>query len=166
VPVGFIRCYGLFWSAEEVTWFPRAKDADGPFELLGRINTKRPNLKVCDFRPQQGIYVLYDHYGPYYVGLTLRQPLGKRLKDHLLDHHAGMWDRFSWFGFRGVLNGCHPDGTRKLGNTPQQVLGSARSTMRDLETLLMQSLGTQHRGNVQKTKFIGAEQWTRLSRSS
>ncbi len=60
---GFIHAYGLFWSAHEVTWTGR-----GQFRLLGHIGTRRPD--VCDFRPQRGIYILHDDYGPYYVGLT------------------------------------------------------------------------------------------------
>jgi hypothetical protein len=150
---GFIRCYGLFWSAQEVNWFPR-RDG-GTFRLLGRRGKKQP--KVCDFRRQTGIYVLYDEYGPYYVGLTRDQPIGNRLRQHRLDRHEGKWDRFSWFGFRPVLRaGRFSDGTLGLGEVPQRLSVDSRSTIGDVEALLIQSLGTQHRGNWHEEHFASA----------
>jgi hypothetical protein len=158
---GFIRCYGLFWSVDEVSWF-RDSEVPGPFRLLGRIGHRARTLQVCDFRPQRGIYVLYDDYGPYYVGLTRKRPLGDRLKRHLLDHHAGRWDRFSWFGFRPVLKGRMADGTRGLGKLPERLITQSSATIGDIEALLIQSLGTQHRGNGMEMRFSGAEAWTQL----
>jgi hypothetical protein len=156
---GFIRCYGLFWSAEEVNWFPRSDG--GPFRLLGRRGKKQPS--VCDFRRQTGIYVLYDEYGPYYVGLTRKQPLGNRLKQHRVDRHAGKWDRFSWFGFRPVLRaGRLSDGTLDLGKVPERLSVDSRSTIGDIEALLIQSLGTQHRGNWHEEHFASALHWTQV----
>src|SRR4051794_2446776 len=105
---GFIQCYGLFWDVDEVVWSGR------DFRILGRIGSHGDSLRVCDFRNQVGLYVLYDDYGPYYVGLTRRQPLGNRIRTHLDDHHRGLWDRFSWFGFRGVRKVCCMDGTQAL----------------------------------------------------
>ena len=162
----FIRSYGLFWSADEVNWFPRSDPESGPFELLGRIGTKRGSLWVCDFRYQKGIYVLYDDYGPYYVGLTRRQTLGTRLRAHRnpRSRHARNWDRFSWFGFRDVSDDCYDDGTSVLGDLPTQLLADARSSMRDTETLLMRALGTHHRGNETKTRFVGADEWTQITK--
>ncbi len=99
-----IKSFGLFWSGTEVNWNP-GQGAKAAFRLLGRQGSNLPGLRVADFRYQQGIYILYGNYGPYYVGLTRKQGLGKRLKDHLLDHHQDKWDRFSWFGFCSVLKG-------------------------------------------------------------
>ena len=78
---GFIRCYGLFWSADEVQWTP-GRGQRHAYRLLGRIGQYRGKLEVCDFRTQRGIYVLYDHYGPYYVGLARDQAIGGRLRSH------------------------------------------------------------------------------------
>lgn len=158
---GFIRCYGLFWGADEIDWFPGAGRA-GQFRLLGRLGTNRPNLKVCDFRPQTGIYVLYDDYGPYYVGLTRETPIGDRLRQHRRDRHADNWDRFSWFGFRRVLERCLWDGSRDLGKVPKHLLTESRWTIGDIEALLIQSLGTQHRGNAVEMRFAAAEHWTQV----
>jgi hypothetical protein len=159
---GFVRCYGLFWSITEVDWF-RAPGVRR-FALLGRVGTRQPNFEVSDFRLQRGIYVLYDHYGPYYVGLTIKSPLGDRLKRHLMDKHADRWDRFSWFGFRPVLRGRHPDGTQGLGKVPDRLLTHSASTIQDMEALMIMSLGTQHRGNSHMEKFAAADEWTQVMR--
>jgi hypothetical protein len=150
----------MFWSVEEVNWFPGHTGAR--FELLGRRNKKSPALQVCDFRFQTGIYVLYDDYGPYYVGLTRHQPIGNRLRQHLVDAHAGKWDRFSWFGFRRVLTRTFPDGTRDLGKVPSRLLTDSRSTIGDIEALLIQSLGVHHRGNKHQERFASAEHWEQV----
>lgn len=155
---GFIRCYGLFWSADEVLWRPGAGNRSS-FRILGRVGERSPKLRVCDFRQQRGIYVLYDDYGPYYVGLCRKQGLGARLKQHLSDDHEGRWDRFSWFGFQRVLKSRETDGTQKLGRLPTRLLVDSMSTIGDIEALLIQSLGTQHRGNWNQMRFAAAEQW-------
>ena len=140
-------------------WSPGRGSRD--FRLLGRIGSNRPNLAICDFRNQRGIYVLYDDYGPYYVGLTRETPIGNRLRSHRKDRHAMKWDRFSWFGFRRVLQGTD-GGIRKLGKVPEHLLTESKWTIGDIEALLIQSLGTQHRGNVREMRFAAAQQWTQI----
>jgi hypothetical protein len=128
------------------------------------VRQYRPPLQVCDFRAQRGIYVLYDDYGPYYVGLSRDQDIGNRLRTHRRDHHANKWDRFSWFGFRPVLTSSFGDGTRKLGKVPQRLLTESKWTIGDIEALLIQSLGTQGRGNRQEMRFAAARRWTQVMR--
>jgi hypothetical protein len=159
---GFIHSYGLFWSADEINWFRNSERRDR-FRMLGRLGKRWPSLQVCDFRFQRGIYVLYDDYGPYYVGLTRVGTLGNRLKQHRTDSHAGNWDRFSWFGFAPVLKGPrYEDGTVALGKVPQRLLTDSRWAIRDLEALLIQSLGTQHRGNSHQERFAQGEHWEQV----
>ena len=159
---GFIRCYGLFWRRQEVIW-SRA-DGSGAYRLLGRLGTNAPKVQVCDFRAQRGIYVLYDDYGSYYVGLARNQAIGNRLRTHTRDVHADRWDRFSWFGFMQVLKRPLPDGTRDLGAPPHRLLTNSHWTIGDMEALLIQALGTQHRGNLQTMKFAAAQMWTQVMR--
>ena len=83
-----VTSYGLFWREDEIDWHPGGGVRDS-FRLLGRSGSHRGKIRVVDFRHQQGIYILYDEYGPSYVGLTRNQGLGKRLKDHKSDHLAG-----------------------------------------------------------------------------
>lgn len=154
----FIRSYGLFWSREEVNWRPGAGNR-GAYRLLGRRNERLPALQLADFRAQQGIYVLYDDYGPYYVGLAAKQAIGNRLREHTRDQHQHSWDRFSWFGFRGVLKATEPDGIQTLGSMPKELLASTSNTIRDVEALLMMTLGTVALGNVQSAKFTNADRW-------
>jgi hypothetical protein len=153
-----IRAYGLFWRADEIEWNP-GRGRAGEFRLLGRRGANRPTRRVADFRTQRGLYILYGDYGPYYVGLTRRQDLGKRLKDHLADHHANRWDRFSWFGFRQVLK-TTDDGLCKLKDLPSLSLGSPDDAIADMEALLIKALGLAH--NLKQMKFKSAQEWTQV----
>ena len=121
----FIKNFGLFWEVDEVEWNP-GKGARGAFRLIGRRGSNRPGLRLADFRYQQGIYILYSNHGPYYTGLTKKQGLGKRLKDHLSDEHGGKWTRFSWFGFCSVLTGKDDDNFCKLKNMAGIILDLQR----------------------------------------
>ena len=62
------------------------------FRLLGAIGKNKGSVRVADFRIQQGIYILYNEYGASYVGLTQKQGLGKRLKDHTADRLQDEWN--------------------------------------------------------------------------
>ena len=157
----FIKSYGLFWERVEVTWAPGAGNRDA-FRLLGRHKKQNPALRVADFRDQRGIYVLYDHYGPYYVGLATKRPIGNRLRDHTRDTHADSWDRFSWFGFRRVLKGRDPEGLSRLGEVPAKLVSDSDKTIGDVEALLIQTLGTMHRGNWHEEKFASADRWEQV----
>lgn len=157
----FIRSYGLFWRREDVEWAPGAGNAK-VFRLLGRKNSNLPSLQVADFRDQRGIYVLYDDYGPYYVGLARTQGIGNRLRSHTKDNHKDKWDRFSWFGFRRILMDTDQEGLQLLGTMPDQLLSGTSSTIGDIEALLMMSLGTIERGNTQTMKFKNADRWHQL----
>jgi hypothetical protein len=151
----------LFWSADEVEWNPGAGSSNR-FRLLGRIGQNKGKLQVCDFRPVRGIYVLYDDYGPYYVGLARDAGIGRRLRRHRNDSHRDKWDRFSWFGFQHVLASSLTDGTRQLGAVPTRLLTESKRTIGDIEALLIQALGTQHRGNSQEMRFGVARPWTQV----
>jgi hypothetical protein len=153
-----IRAYGLFWRADEITWSP-GKGKAGEFRLLGRRGTNLPTRRVADFRQQRGLYILYGDYGPYYVGLTKKQDLGKRLKDHLDDHHADRWDRFSWFGFRQVLKTTE-NGLCKLKALPSLSLGAPEAAIADMEALLIKALGLA--SNLNKMNFKSADEWTQV----
>ena len=139
----FIKNFGLFWRADEVEWTP-GKGARGAFRLLGRQGLNLPRLRLADFRHQQGIYILYGNHGPYYVGVTKKQGLGKRLKDHCMDSHAGQWDRFSWFGFRSVLVTRNPAGLCKLRHMAEVVVGNPNAVITDVEALLVRAMGLRN----------------------
>lgn len=154
----FIKSYGLFWRADEVDWNP-GQGKRGAFRLLGRRGINRPNLRISDFRHQQGIYILYGDYGPYYVGLTKRQGLGKRLKDHLTDGHAEKWDRFSWFGFCAVKKGKDDKGLCKLSELANTANGQPVRYITDVEALLIRSMGLN---NINHNNFCKADEWTQI----
>src|SRR5690606_17311858 len=99
-------------------------------------------------------------YGPYYVGLTRRQDLGKRLRDHQHDHHEGQWDRFSWFGFRSVSTARDPSGLQKLKTMTLKAYVDTSDAIADMEALLIWSLGL--RANVNWMHFKGAKRWEQV----
>lgn len=153
-----IRSYGLFWRASEIDWNP-GQGMKGAFRLLGRSGTYLPGLRIADFRHQQGIYILYGNYGPYYVGLTRKLGLGKRLKDHLTDNHADLWDRFSWFGFQSVLKTKDQDSICKLRNLSKVSLGETHKEIADIEALLIKAMGPS---NIAQMNFATAEEWVQV----
>jgi hypothetical protein len=154
-----VTSFGLFWRQSEIDWNP-GKGVKGSFRLLGRVGQNAGTLKIVDFRHQQGIYVLYDEYGPTYVGLTRKQGLGKRLKDHLGDRHAGAWDRFSWFGFTEISEEKDATGLLLLSSELEEVTEDRRTTIGDLEALLIQLMNP--RDNVSKMNFAGGERWYQI----
>lgn len=157
----FIRSAGLFWQRDEVNWSPGSGKRRA-FRLLGRVNENRGALRVADFREQRGIYVLYDDYGPYYVGLARDRDIGARLRDHTRDQHKDKWDRFSWFGFRPVQKQRDPEGLSKLGAMPKVLLTDANKTIGDVEALLTHTLGTTGRGNGQSMRWARADLWKQV----
>lgn len=155
-----ITSFGLFWRESEIDWNPDRGNRDS-FRLLGRIGAHSGTIKICDFRQQEGIYILYDDYGPNYVGLTRARGLGQRLKDHTTDRHAGKWDRFSWFGFKSVSEKPNKAGLRFLETGVDKVTSSKHTTIGDLEALLIAAMGTK--ANRSKMKFADALRWTQIS---
>lgn len=154
-----VTSYGLFWRASEIDWFP-GRGVKGGFRLLGRIGSNRGSIRLADFRKQQGIYILYDEYGPSYVGLTRRQGLGKRLKDHLGDNLANRWDRFSWFGFNPIGE-AGPDGVLSLLEIEREVSETTHTTIGDLEALLIRAIGPKL--NTSSMNFKDAEIWKQVA---
>jgi len=154
-----IRAYGLFWRADEVDWTP-GKGNKNAFRLLGRIGAHLPSLQVADFREQRGIYILYGNHGPHYVGLTRSQDLGKRVRDHLFDQHAGKWNRFSWFGFRAVLKSKDPFGCRRLKDLASMGVGDPADLIGDMEALLIRAMGLS--ANKAQMNFCNACEWTQV----
>lgn len=154
-----VTSYGLFWREAEIDWHPGQGSKDS-FHLLGRLGANSGHVKVADFRMQQGIYILYDDYGPTYVGLTRDQGLGKRLKDHQFDHLAGKWDRFSWFGFRPVTKQKDGRGRLMLGNLDGDLKDDSWTTIGDLEALLIRAIGP--RRNRKIMRFAHANEWIQI----
>ena len=95
-----IQAFGLFWRVDAVDWGMRGPGNAG--SLLG--TDRRDGDNRIDFRMQHGIYALYSGFDLVYIGQTgANAGLFGRLKQHLSDHLADRWDRFSWFGTRRVL---------------------------------------------------------------
>lgn len=91
--MGLINAFGMFWNRDRVYWKPTMA------RLLG---VQQSGSAVVNFNEQAGVYVLYDGSRPIYVGRVTEPRLGQRLFEHTRDRLTGRWNRFSWFGVRGV----------------------------------------------------------------
>lgn len=87
-----VKCVGMYWNANKISWKTKPR-------ILGQ---QQQGSKEIDFCDQVGIYLLYDRSRVIYVGRSVDRPLGQRLAEHTKDRLNGRWDRFSWFGLRGV----------------------------------------------------------------
>lgn len=151
-----IKAYGLFWRADEVWHADR-----GTRELLGYRGERASTRQVGNFWQQQGLYVLYNNYGPYYVGLVRDGTLGTRLRTYWFrDRHAGNWDRFSWFGFRAVMAQRDEKGLQRLKLRAERSLGTSDAAITDIEALLIRALGTGQ--NLRQMRFRVGRQWQQL----
>lgn len=89
-----VRCVGMYWHYDRVVWKSKPR-------LLGQ---QQSGAKEIGFSNQVGIYLLHDRSRVIYVGRSTDRPLGQRLFEHTRDRLNGRWDRFSWFGLKGVDN--------------------------------------------------------------
>jgi hypothetical protein len=85
---GLINAFGMYWNRNKVMW-------DANPKLWGK---QQAESALVDFCTQKGVYLLHDGRSVIYVGRAIEQPLGIRLRQHLVDRLNGRWDRFSWFG--------------------------------------------------------------------
>ena len=91
-----IPCFGLSWHRQDVHWDTRTP------ALLGQENQECEPLNFAD---QIGVYILYNWPNIVYVGRTSAQRNG--MFNRLYSHHTSSrrsdkWDRFSWFGLKGL----------------------------------------------------------------
>lgn len=119
---GFINAFGMNWRRDNVDWKTIPK-------LLGQQQGGQP----VDFCNQKGVYLLHDGSRVVYVGRTIDQPLGVRLRQHTTDRLNGRWDRFSWFGILGV----NENGGLKAA--PSETL-SVETLTATMEALLIEGL--------------------------
>lgn len=122
--MGLINALGMFWRRSEVLWKP------GMPRLLG---VQQSGSSPVNFTEQAGVYLLYDGSRVVYVGRVTQPRLGARLWEHTRDRLTGRWDRFSWFGVRGIDEGG--------GLRPIPVSGLAvTSLIATMEALLIEGL--------------------------
>jgi len=86
----------MLWQRQSVIW-------SGSPTLLGQQGSSAINV---NFAAQQGVYLLHDGHRVIYVGRAA-DTMFARLKAHTTGRLDGRWDRFSWFGIRGVTADGH-----------------------------------------------------------
>lgn len=119
---GLIKCFGMYWQRSNVNWQREPS-------LFGR---QFESTQDIDFGKQKGVYVLYDHHTPVYVGRAIERPLGMRLNEHTRDRLAHRWSSFSWFGLLQVT------GAGLLSEKPNGL--NLRDIIVGLEAVLIEAL--------------------------
>jgi len=125
--MGLINAFGMFWDRNSVRW-----RASMP-HLLG---VQQSGSEPVNFTTQAGVYVLYDGSRIIYVGKAFDRRLGPRLFDHTRDRLSGRWNRFSWFGVRGVKDNGE---LTQLPSVPKGESGVS-SLIATMEALLIEGL--------------------------
>lgn len=117
-----IKLYGEFWNPDIIDWGTRG--AGNKAKFLGFLMKDKKKYEA-NFFDAQGIYVLYDSFRPVYVGKAFSTSIGKRVRDHLSDRHAGRWDMFSWYStcnFKIMDSTLRPAGKRQI--SPETVVNT------------------------------------------
>lgn len=153
-----IKNYGLMWDRESVRWVGTKGNAA---TLLGQgpIGNSIKDQVEVDFREQIGVYILYRNEGVVYVGQAGagNNTLFSRLRNHLTDHLADRWDKFSWFGVRKV----NKNGTLSITQGELNRRLKANEILDLLEGLLINVVEPPL--NKQGAKWSGIEQYFQLS---
>lgn len=153
-----IGAYGMFWQTNEVNWTPGLGKS---WQLLGRRGSNANALRVCDFRAARGFYILFDDYGATYVGLALgSQGIAARLVKHVKNTNKN-WSRFCWFSFDDVVALKDAPGWSVIEERDAIQEVSARTTVRELEALLIMVLGAKD--NKAQMKFIAGKPWQQVT---
>jgi hypothetical protein len=137
---GLIKSFGMFWSRDYIFW------KNNP-SMFGAEQTGATSV---DFAKQIGIYMLHDAREIIYVGQAIDQPIIQRLYQHTTDRLGGRWNRFSWFGFRGVKQ----DGS--LTDTKNDYITNIQELTDTIEAILVE--GIEPRQNRKRgNSFSGIE---------
>jgi hypothetical protein len=112
VEKGIIKSYGMYWSREQVLW------KNNPIIFGAEQSGSTP----IDFGQQVGIYLLHDAREVIYIGQAIEQTIAQRLYQHTSDRLGGRWNRFSWFGYKGVKqDGTLTESQSNLATTVQEI---------------------------------------------
>ncbi|KRC53367.1 MULTISPECIES: hypothetical protein [unclassified Nocardioides] len=163
-----IGAYGLHWKRSEVDWFP----GNGyNWQMLGRIGSVRPGLRICDFRYAAGVYVLEKGGRPVYAGVaTGKGGFGDRLRPHTKDGTKN-WTHFSWFSFDDVLLDeprktypAYPSNWAMVDIREELTKTQMKPVLGELEALLVNLIYDGRLvSNIQRPRFPHAKEWTQVT---
>ncbi len=120
-----IKSYGEFWRKDAVNWSRRN----------GLVGWSKNRGRQANFWKMKGIYALFDRHTLVYVGQTIQQDLGKRLKQHLKDEFKDRWDSFSWYGIRDVVKKGKDGDYFRLGKLNKKEHPSAKQILEAMESI-------------------------------
>jgi hypothetical protein len=153
-----IGAHGLFWERDAVDWDAARGQT---YQLLGYRNQRLPKLQLCDFRRARGVYLLFNEYGPTYVGQARGSTdgIGYRLRAH---HRDGFkdWSRFCWFSFDNVAPSYGYPGWCDLHRESNARSLGAESAINDLEALMIVAFGLKSQNQM---RLVGSGRpWKQL----
>jgi hypothetical protein len=153
-----IGSYGMFWQTSDVYWTPGLGRS---WQLLGKRGTNAGTLRVCDFRAARGFYILFDDHGANYVGLAVgNEGIASRLVKHYNNKNK-KWSRFCWFSFDDVVAIRDGTGWSEIVRRDAIKEVSAKTTVRELEALLIMVLGA--RDNKAQMRFLAGKPWEQVT---
>ncbi|RNI25151.1 hypothetical protein [Flexivirga caeni] len=136
--------------------------------MLGYRGINAGTVRVCDFRRARGLYILYNDYGPNYVGIARgTQGIGQRLLSHDRTRNDAQktWTRFSWFSFDDVVDvGKTGWSEIRLRSALKEV--DAATVVFDMEALMIKVLGTAIQGSQIDMNFNrgqAVKQWHQIT---
>lgn len=141
--MGLINAFGMYWARNMVDW-------DSKLRIYGM--QQGSDVRV-DFSDQAGVYLLHDGSRTIYVGRAGEGRLGSRLLSHTRNRLTSRWDRFSWFGVRGVKS----DGG--LSAIPNKLI-SIDTLISTMEALLIEGLEPPQ--NRQRGEGFGATEFIQM----
>lgn len=162
-----VGAYGKHWSRAEVDW---GSAGSSNWQMLGRINSNHPHLRICDFRRAWGVYVLEKHGQPKYVGMARSEQggIGARLAAHHRDPSKD-WTKFSWYTFEEADDKYqdqrrrnYPKGWAYLLRRESIEKADVRELVAELEAMFVTLIGPRKLVNGQVPKFPGAQEWRQV----
>jgi hypothetical protein len=129
--------------------------------LLGYVD--EPEVRFCDFRRAACIYVLWTPYRAIYVGMARgREGLFDRLSDHAEGAREKRdWTRFSWYSIDAVTDS---DVGGWCETEPRLDFSLSDDTaVRDIEALMIVTLGSFEAKHQNRMKFLNAQEWFQSS---
>ena len=155
----------MFWRKDDLKWATVRANVERPCGYSdGVARSRTSEWQISTDRV--AFYILYKKNRAYYVGVVWGDRLGNRLRDHLEDQHEGMWDQFSWFGFRKSGGTTGPQWLANAGPVVRRSMSmhglKPSAAIRDIGAVFIRALGLS--SNVKQSGFTKATEWVQVTK--
>jgi hypothetical protein len=157
-PGHLIAAYGQFWDRKE---FVIAVEAGGRRQMLGHRKQGHA-VRLCDFMPFAGVYILYNQHRATYVGLARgTNGIFERLWNHTADEYKD-WSRFSWFAVDPAVESDRRGWDVFEERNLDALAPNVDELVRELEALLIMVLGTDTLAAQRTMRFLAGTEWLQV----